>query len=71
VLGLQEMHHSAAQSDDPQQACLDYLQNLDADPEWQGGFQGIFDTSDLTNATISIFKSMQSLMVYQKSLSRF
>jgi hypothetical protein len=70
VLGLHDMLHSAAQSDDPQQACLDYLQNLDADPEWQGGFQGFFDTSDLTNATISIFKSMQSLMVYQKSLSR-
>jgi hypothetical protein len=70
VGGLHEILHSAAQSDDPQQACLDYLQNLDADVEWQGGFQGWFDASDLTSATVSIFKSMQSLMVYQKSLSR-
>ncbi len=70
VLGWQDEIHAAALADDPQQAFLDFTASLDQDADWQGEYQGIYEKKDLTAIVISVFKTMKSIMVYQKSLSR-
>jgi len=69
ILGFQDDLRLAAQSDDPQQHFLDFFNSLDPDIDWQGGYKGMFEKRDLVGVAISIFRTMKSIMVYQKSLS--
>lgn len=59
----------AAKSEDPQKAFFDFLKQRDPDREWNGGYKGYFETADLFAFGISIFRTIKSVMLYQKSLS--
>lgn len=70
ILGWQDDLHHIAKAPDPQQAFFDFFQKkLEEDEDWTGGYQGRFEKKDLIGLLISIFRTMKSLMVYQKSLS--
>lgn len=67
ILDWQDEVKKAAESEDPQQAFLDFLNRSEFD--WDGGFQGHFEKKDLLAVIISLFRTMRSIMVFQKSLS--
>lgn len=69
ILDWQDDLKLAAQSEDPQQYFFDFMNRLDPDADWQGGYQGKFQKRDLVAIVVSIVRSMKSIMVYQKSLS--
>ncbi|MGR9044898.1 MAG: hypothetical protein ACU83N_06365 [Gammaproteobacteria bacterium] len=65
ILGWQDEIKSAAQADDPQQVFLDFIDSLnEADDEWQGGYQGLFEKKHLIGIAMSLFKTIKSIMVY-------
>ncbi len=69
ILDIQDEIKKAAESEDPQQYILDFFSRNEPDQDWQGGFQGKFEKRHLVEVVISIFRTMKSIMVYQKSLS--
>lgn len=69
ILDWQDELKRAAASPDPQQAFLDFINSPESDKDWNGGFQGRFEKKDLIEIVMSIFKSIKSIMIYQKSLS--
>lgn len=60
IIGWQDAVKSAAQSDDPQQAFLDFVDSLDAGADWQGGYQGMFEKKHLVTIVMSLFKTIKS-----------
>jgi hypothetical protein len=70
IFGWMDEVKLAAQADDPQQYFLDFIDSLDPEADWDGGYQGLFEKKHLVGAVISIFKTIKSFMVNQKSLSR-
>lgn len=70
VLDWQDEIRKAARSDDPQQYVFDFFRQLDFDDEWKGGYQGKFEKRHLLEVVISIFRTMKSIMIYHKSLSK-
>jgi hypothetical protein len=69
MLDWQDAMIHSSQSDDPQQYIFDFFNSLDNVNEWQGGYNGLFVLRDLVGLVVSIFKSIKSIMIYQKSLS--
>lgn len=69
IFGWQDALHHAVETDDPQQSFLDFVDSLDPDDDWQGGYQGMFEKKHLVSAVVSMIKTIKSIMVYQKSLS--
>jgi len=69
ILNWQDDLRHAAQSEDPQQAFFDFMNSLDPDEDWQGGFQGRFEKRDLLALVVSTIKTIKCIMVHQKSLS--
>ena len=69
VLDWKDDFKKAVQSEDPQQYIFDFFEQLDFDKEWNGGHQGKFKMHHLVEIVISFFRTMKSIMVYQKSLS--
>lgn len=70
ILDWQDDLHRIAKSPDPQKAFFEFFhRNLNSDDEWTGGYQERYEKKDLIALLISTFRTMKSLMVYQKSLS--
>jgi len=69
ILDWQDAIKRSAQSDDTQQYVFNFFNNLDPDKEWQGGYNGLFELRYLVALVMSIFRSIKSIMIYQKSLS--
>jgi hypothetical protein len=69
ILDWQDEIKKAAQADDPQQYFFDFFNRQESDDDWQGGFKGYFEKHQLVAMVVSLFKTIKSIMVYQKSLS--
>ena len=69
ILDWQDALRRAADAVDPQQAFLNFMASPEADKDWQGGFQGHFEKRDLVAVVISLFRTIKSIMIFQKSLS--
>lgn len=69
ILNWKDDLDTAAKSEDPQQYFLNFLQQLDPEQEWTGGYKGYFDTHHLVEIIVSIIRTVKSIMVYRKSLS--
>jgi hypothetical protein len=69
ILNWQSHLKEIAKAKDPQQAFFDFFYSIKDDENWEGGFNGLFEMNDLLGLVISIFRTMKSLMVHQKSLS--
>ena len=70
ILDWQDAIKPSTQSDDPQQYVFNFFNNLDPDKDWQGGYNGLFELRDLVGLVVSIFRTIKSIMIYQKSLSK-
>ncbi|MDP5240884.1 hypothetical protein Q9Q94_15185 [Uliginosibacterium sp. 31-16] len=65
VLGKAHLPVEAAQQPDPQQACIDFI---DQDEEWQGPVEP-FKLQDVVGLTLMLQRNILSIMLYQRSLS--
>lgn len=62
-----EFIKQAAQAGDPQQAVLNDL-DIPSDTEWNGGWKGKFEKSDLIGLVFSLQRTLLSIMIFQKTM---
>ena len=67
VLGQTEWLKVIAQSPDPQEEALKWIE-IDEDLEWNGGTGGIYSKGDVIAVLTALLRNILSIMVYKRSL---
>ena len=68
AMGRVDQLREAAHSADPQQAALDLMRTDELD-DWDGGFMGLFDMSDVIALVTVLQRNILSIMLYHRPLS--